>query len=81
MNIHGKTRKNAIETIQKSFKDIGIANLIASNLVYDPETENKTVKWCINFKAITDSFSDIVGFNDGLKLNQYTGPSLFVNGQ
>ena len=69
LNIQGKTRKNAIEIIQKNFKDIGIANLVASNLVYDPETENKTVKWCINFQAITDNFSDIVGFNDELKLN------------
>ena len=55
LEIEGKTRKSAIETIQKTFSDIGIANFIASNLVYDPSTNNKTVKWCINLDAIIDN--------------------------
>ena len=80
LEVEGKTRKSAIETIQKSFSDIGISNFIASNLVYDANTNNKTVKWCINLDAIIDNLQNITGFNDDLDLNPFQGPSLFVNG-
>ena len=80
LKVEGKTRKVAIETIQKSFTDIGIANFIASNLVYDESSGNKTVKWCVNLEAITDNLQNITGFNDNLDLEAFTGPSLFVNG-
>lgn len=56
-----------------------MANLITGNIVYDPETDNKTVKWCINLDAIVNNFPSIVGFNDDNSLQQYPGPSLFVN--
>ena len=55
LEVEGKTRKAAIETIQKSFSDIGISNFIASNLIYDPNTDNKTVKWCVNLDAIIEN--------------------------
>jgi pimeloyl-ACP methyl ester carboxylesterase len=55
LKVEGKTRKVAIETIQKTFTDIGIANFIASNLVYDEKSDNKTVKWCVNLDAIIDN--------------------------
>lgn len=80
LEVEGKTRKSAIETIQKSFSDIGISNFIASNLVYDANTNNKTVKWCINLDAIIENLQNITGFNDDLDLNPFQGPSLFVNG-
>ena len=35
LNIEGKTRKTALDVIQQAFKDPGIANFVASNLVYD----------------------------------------------
>lgn len=73
------TRKAAIELIHASFKDIGIANLVISNLVYDENTGNKTVKWCINLQAFIDNFHNISGFPEDL--TAYSGPSLFVNGQ
>lgn len=39
--------------IEKAFsQDGGIANLVASNVVYDPTTDNKYVKWCINIPAL-----------------------------
>lgn len=74
------TRKGAIETIQKTFKDIGIANFIASNVVYDDKTDNKRVKWCVNLDSIISNISNITGFNDDLDLVPYAGPSLFING-
>ena len=52
--------------------------MIGSNLVYDENTNNKTVKWCVNLDAVIDNFSNITGFNNDLK--PYEGPSLFVNG-
>jgi hypothetical protein len=45
-----------METIQNTFKDIGIANLVASNLVYDEQTDNKRVKWCVNLDSIIANF-------------------------
>jgi len=56
LSIEGKTRKTAIEIIQNKFsKDIGIANFIASNVIYDPESNNTKVKWCINLDAIINN--------------------------
>ena len=74
------TRKGAIETIQKTFKDIGIANFVASNVVYDENTDNKRVKWCVNLDSIISNIHNITGFNDDLNLAPFAGPSLFING-
>ena len=57
-------RKAAIEKIKKEFEKTGMANLITGNIVYDSETDNKSVKCCINLNAIVDNFPSIVGFND-----------------
>jgi esterase len=56
LKVEGKTRKTAIDIIQKQFSDIGIANFIAGNLVYDESSGNKTVKWCVNLDAIINNF-------------------------
>ena len=77
--IVGMTRKAAIEKIKTEFSKTGMANLITGNIIYDPDTDNKKVKWCINLDAIIDNFANIVGFNDGMQLQQFKGPSLFVN--
>lgn len=53
LNLESKTRKGAMEVIEQAFsQDGGVANLVASNVVYDPTTENKYVKWCINIPAL-----------------------------
>jgi len=52
LKIEGSTRKKAISIIQEKFKDAGIANFIASNVVYDEKTDNKTVKWSVHLDAI-----------------------------
>lgn len=80
LDIHGKSRKGAIEVVEKEFTDKGIANFITTNLVYDEATNNKTVKWGVNFDAIINNFHHIKGFNDDGSLNPYQGPSLFING-
>lgn len=49
-------------------------------MVYDSQTDNKTVKWSVNLDAIINNFPNIVGFNDDKSLQAYRGPSLFVNG-
>lgn len=54
--IEGKTRKRAIMIIEERFKDKSIANLMASNIVYDAQNENKTVKWSVNLDAILNNF-------------------------
>ena len=78
LSIEGKTRKTAIEVIQSSFKDPGIANFVASNLVYDEANERKFVKWCVNLEAILHNSENIIGFDD--KLHPFEGPTLFLNG-
>ena len=68
--------------IHKEFKDPGIANFVASNLVYDEATDRKFVKWCVNFDAITKNIDRIIGFDDDedVKLRPYNGKALFLNG-
>jgi hypothetical protein len=67
-----------MDVIQASFKDPGIANFVASNLVYDETNDRKFVKWCVNLDAILLNYENIIGFDD--KLNAYNGPALFLNG-
>lgn len=78
LNIEGKTRKTAMDVIQQSFKDPGIANFVASNLVYDETNERKFVKWCVNLEAILGNLEKLVDFESDLK--PYNGPTLFLNG-
>ena len=78
LNIEGKTRKTALEVIQGSFKDPGIANFIASNLVYDEASERKFVKWCVNLDAILSNYEHIIGFDT--EMRPFNGPALFLNG-
>ena len=82
LKITGLTRKGAIELIKNEFPDqtSGMGNLIATNIVYDAATDNKTVKWGVNLDAIIDNFKSLRGFNDDGSLQSYTGPSLFING-
>lgn len=67
-----------MDVIQQSFKDPGIANFVASNLVYDESNDRKFVKWCVNLDAILLNYESIIGFED--RLEPYTGPALFLNG-
>lgn len=67
-----------MDVIQQSFKDPGIANFVASNLVYDEASERKFVKWCVNLDAIINNIENIIGFED--KMKPYEGPALFLNG-
>eukprot|EP00347_Sterkiella_histriomuscorum_P021002 403335639 len=78
LNIEGKTRKTAMDVIQQTFKDPGIANFVASNLVYDESNERKFVKWCVDLDSILLNYENIIGFDD--RLNPFEGPSLFLNG-
>ena len=71
LNITGKTRKQSIEVIKEAFPETGIANFIASNVVYDESTDNKTVKWGVNLDAIINNFKHIKGFNDDNTLEAY----------
>jgi len=64
LDIAGKSRKGAMEVVEKEFTDKGIANFITTNLVYDEATNNKTVKWGVNFDSIIENFHNIKGFND-----------------
>jgi len=57
-----------------------MANLLVGNLVYDPDSDNKAVKWCINLDALVNNFDNIVGFDDDKKLKPFPGPALFANG-
>ncbi len=67
-----------MDFIQQSFKDPGIANFVASNLVYDEASDRKFVKWCVNLDAIISNIENIIGFEE--KLRPYSGPTLFLNG-
>ena len=67
-----------MDVIQQNFKDPGIANFVASNLVYDEVSDRKFVKWCVNLDAIIHNIENIIGFED--KLRPYQGPTLFLNG-
>ena len=67
-----------MDVIQQTFKDPGIANFVASNLVYDEASESKYVKWCVNLDAIIANIENIIGFND--QLRPYQGPTLCLNG-
>ena len=78
LNIEGKTRKTALDLIQHAFKDPGIANFVATNLVYDESTDRKFVKWCVNFDSILLNYEHIIGFDE--KLHQFKGHTLFLNG-
>jgi len=78
LSIEGKTRKTALEVIQQAFKDPGVANFVASNLVYDEQSERKFVKWCVNLDAVLHNIENIVGFEENLP--EYGGPALFLNG-
>ena len=64
LDLVGKTRKSAMDVIQKEFTDPGIANFIASNLVYDEESDRKYVKWCVNLDAILNNIDNLVGFDE-----------------
>ena len=66
--------------VQEKFKASGMANLLVGNLVYDPDSDNKTVKWCINLDALVNNFENIVGFDDDKTLKPFPGPALFANG-
>lgn len=79
LNIEGKTRKTAMDVIQQAFKDPGIANFVASNLVYDEASESKYVKWCVNLDAIIANIDNITGFDED-SLRPYEGPTLCLNG-
>jgi esterase len=78
LDIEGKTRKTAMDFIQKSFSDPGIANFVASNLVYDGASDRKFVKWCVNLDSILENIEQLVGFESDLR--PYKGPALFLNG-
>lgn len=67
-----------MDVIQQSFKDPGIANFVASNLVYDEASDRKFVKWCVNLEAIINNAEKIIGFDT--ELRPYSGPTLFLNG-
>ena len=67
-----------MDVIQQSFKDPGIANFVASNLVYDEANESKFVKWCVNLDAIIANIENIIGFDD--QLRPFEGPTLCLNG-
>ena len=56
-----------MDVIQQNFKDPGIANFVASNLVYDEATDRKFVKWCVNLDAIIHNIENIIGFEDKLR--------------
>jgi hypothetical protein len=67
-----------MDVIQQTFKDPGIANFVATNLVYDETNERKFVKWCVDLDSILLNYENIIGFDD--KLTPYSGPALFLNG-
>lgn len=67
-----------MDMIQQNFKDPGIANFVANNLVYDEASERKFVKWCVNLDAILNNVDKIIGFDH--ELRPYMGPTLFLNG-
>jgi len=78
LKLEHKTRKGALEVIEEAFShDGGIANLIASNVVYDAATDNKYVKWCINIDGIIKNFPQVAGFDIQTQFNGY---ALFLNG-
>ncbi len=68
-----------MDVIQQNFKDPGIANFVASNLVYDEANDRKFVKWCVNLDSIIANIDNIVGFENE-PLRPYSGPALFLNG-
>lgn len=64
LKLEHKTRKGALEVIEQAFShDGGIANLVASNVVYDEATDNKYVKWCINIDTFISNFEQLAGFD------------------
>jgi hypothetical protein len=56
-----------MDVIQKSFTDPGIANFVASNLVYDEASDRKFVKWCVNLDSIIANIENLVGFDGELR--------------
>jgi len=67
-----------MDVIQQNFSDPGIANFVATNLVYDEASDRKFVKWCVNLESIIANLESLVGFDPALK--PFTKPSLFING-
>ena len=77
----GKTRKEAMDIIQGEFKDPGIANFIANNLVYTDADQHSTVEWSINIDAIMSNIDNIVGYpNASQESHKYPGLAYFLNG-
>ena len=77
----GKTRKEAMTIITNEFKDAGIANFIANNLVYSEADDHQTVEWSINIDAIMANIDNIVGYPKVQKQeHRYPGLAYFLNG-
>ena len=70
-----------METIKGTFKDEGIANFIANNLVYSEADDHQTVEWSINIDAIMSNIDNIVSYPNALKdSHKYPGLAYFLNG-
>ena len=80
LDVVGKSRKAAIDVIQKSYPDQGIVNLISNNLIYTEESDYKTVDWSVNLDALIDNFDSISGY-DTSHTPKYNGLAYFLNGE
>ena len=79
--VEGQTRKAALDIIKAEFKDEGIANFIANNLVYTDADDHQTVEWAINIDAIRENIDNIVGYpNVQSAAHRYPGLAYFLNG-
>ena len=76
----GRTRKEALDLIKAEFKDEGIANFIANNLVYSDADNHQTVEWSLNIDAIIANIDNIVGYPDSPSVGKYEGLAYFLNG-
>ena len=79
LDVEGKTKKGALDVIEKAFTDKGLANMISNNLAYTEEDNHQTVKWCVNLNAIIDNIDSLCGFE--YADYKYEGPTFFLNGE
>ena len=79
LDISGTTRKGAMDKVAELFPEKGIANFITNNLVYEGDSQEQTVNWGCNLKAIKENASHIADYPSST-LDPYTGPAFFLNG-
>ena len=61
--------RNAMKVIQEEFKDQGLVNFIANNLIYDEkDSKYQYVKWGCNLESILKNIDSLLSFPESKEI-------------